>query len=115
MANDMDEEIYNIKDIILETKKSLRQPGFESLINFNDHLTLEELKIYLAEKIAIMMNTNMNLLLSTLYRIDIDENKVQGLFSGKSKEDIPQGLASLIIDRQFQKLYFRNKYKNDNL
>ena len=111
----MDEEIYNIKDVIQETKKSLSQPGFESLINFNDHLTLEELKIFLAEKIAIMMNTNMNLLLSTLYRIDIDENKVRGLFSGKIKEDIPQGLASLIIDRQLQKLYFRNKYKNDNL
>ena len=115
MTTQMDEELYNIKDVILETKKSLSQPGFESLINFNDYLSLEELKIYLSDKIADMMQKNINLLLSTLYRIDIDENKVRALFSGVIKGDIPQGLASLIIERQLQKIHFRNKYKNENL
>jgi hypothetical protein len=112
---DMEEKTYNIKDVITETKKSLSQPGFESLLNFNDALSLEELKKYLTEKIALMMEKNFNLLLSSLYRIDIDENKVKELFSGKIKTDIPEGLASLIIDRQLQKLYYRKKYKNENL
>jgi hypothetical protein len=115
MAIDMDEENHNIKDVIQETQKFLSQPGFESLINTNDFLSIEELKKYLAEKIAEMMEKNIDLLLSTLYRIDIDENKVKSLFSGKPKKNIPQGLAALIIERQLQKLYFRNKYKNEKL
>ena len=110
----MDKEAYNIKDVIIGTKKSLNQPGFESLINFNDTLSLEEIKKYLAEKIAVMMEKNFDLLLSSLYRIDIDENKVRELFSKGIRENIPQGLASLIIERQIQKLYYRNKYKSDN-
>ena len=106
---------YDIKDIIKVTRKSLSQPGFESLLNFKDTVTLEKLKKYLAEKISVMMEKNFNLLLSSLYRIDIDENKVNELFRGKMKKNIPEELASLIIDRQLQKIYFRNKYKNENL
>jgi len=36
-----------------------------------------ELKKYLSEKIARMMEKNFDLLLSSSYRIDIDENKVK--------------------------------------
>ena len=111
----MKEKTYNIKEVIKVTRKSLSQPGFESLLNFNDALSLEELKKYLAEKIAVMIEKNFDLLLSSLYRIDIDENKVKELFSGKIRGDIPERLASLIIERQLQKLYYRNKYKSENL
>jgi hypothetical protein len=111
----MEEKIYDIKDVIKVTTKSLNQPGFESLLNFNDVLSLEELKKYLADKIAVMIDKNFDLLVASLYRIDIDENKVKELFSGKLRGDIPEGLASLIIERQLQKLYYRNKYKNGNL
>ena len=106
---------YDIKEVIKVTKTSLNQPGFESLLNFNDVLSLEELKKYLVEKIALMMEKNFDLLLSSLYRIDIDEDKVKELFSGKIKENIPDGLAALIIERQLQKLYYRNKYKSEKL
>jgi hypothetical protein len=115
MTPDMEENRYNIKEIIKVTKKSLSQPGFESLLNFNDVLSLEELKKYLTEKIAVIMEKNFDLLLSSLYRIDIDENKVKELFSGKIRENIPERLASLIIERQLQKLYYRHQYKSKNL
>ena len=111
----MDEKNYDIKDIVNITNQSLSKPGFESLLNFNDVKSLDELKIYLTEKISQMIDTNINLLISSLYRIDIDELKVKELFSGKKKDNIPDGLASLIIERQLQKLYYRNKYKNGNL
>ena len=112
---EMEEKTYNIKEVIKVTKKSLSQPGFESLLNFNDVLSLEELKKYLTEKIAVMLEKNFDLLLSSLYRIDIDEHKVKELFSGKRRENIPERLASLIIERQLQKLYYRNQYKSKNL
>lgn len=110
----MNDEAYSIKDVIIGTKNSLNQPGFESLISFNDTLSLEELKKYLTEKIAGMMENNFDLLLNSLYRIDIDEDKVRELFSQGIRENIPQGLASLIIERQIQKVYYRNKNKSDN-
>ena len=110
----MEERTYDIKEVIKVTRKSLSQPGFESLLNFSDGLSLDELKKYLAEKIAVMMEKNFDLLLSSLYRIDIEENKVKELFSGKIRENIPEGLASLIIERQLQKIYYRNKYKSNN-
>jgi hypothetical protein len=84
-------------------------------LNFNDVLSLEELKKYLTEKIAVMLEKNFDLLLSSLYRIDIDEIKVKELFSGKRRENIPERLASFIIERQLQKLYYRNQYKSKNL
>jgi hypothetical protein len=111
----MEEKTYNIKEVIKVTKESLSKPGFESLLNFNDVLSLEELKKYLTEKIAVMLEKNFDLLLSSLYRIDIDEIKVKELFSGKRRENIPERLASLIIERQLQKLYYRNQYKSNNL
>jgi len=111
----MESKKYDIKEVIKVTKTSLSQPGFESLLNFNDVLSLEELKKYLAEKIALMMEKNFDLLLSSLYRIDIDEDKVKELFSGKIRENIPDGLATLIIERQLQKLYYRNKHKSEKL
>jgi hypothetical protein len=65
---------YDIKEVI---KASLSQPGFESLLNFNNVLSLEELKKYLSEKIARMMEKNFDLLLNSSCRMDIDENKVK--------------------------------------
>jgi hypothetical protein len=115
MINDMDEKPYDIKEIITLTTKSLNQKGFESILNFKDVRSLDELKKYLKEKITLLMETNFDLLVNSLYRIDIDEEKVKELFSGDKKNSIPEGLASLIIERQLQKLYYRNKYKNENL
>ena len=115
MTNEMELKNYDIKELIKVTRISLDKPGLESLLNFNDARSLEELKKYLAEKIMIMMDKNFDFLLNSLYRIDIDENKVKELFSREKRGDIPEGLASLIIERQLQKLYFRNKYKSEHL
>ncbi|MDR3611136.1 MAG: hypothetical protein P4L27_11280 [Ignavibacteriaceae bacterium] len=112
MIADMKEGDYDIKELINVTNKSLNQPGLKSLLNPNDVRSLDELKNYLIEKIALMINTNFNQLINSLYRIDIDENKVKEIFYGTIKDNIPTNLASLIIERQLQKLYYRNKYKN---
>ena len=94
--NEWKKKHYNIKEVIKVTKESLSKPGFESLLNFNDVLSLEELKKYLTEKIAVMLEKNFDLLLSSLYRIDIDEHKVKELFSGKRRENIRKDLLHLL-------------------
>jgi hypothetical protein len=62
-----------------------------------------------------MLDKNYNLLINTLYRIDISEKKLAELFSSKNKEAIPEKLADLIIERQIEKIDFRRRYREGNL
>lgn len=87
----------------------------EYLIQHSEITKQEELKKLLAERIRFMMDHKFDLLISLLYRIDIDDDKVNNLFAGKDKTDIPGKLADLIIERQLQKFYFRKIYKEGNL
>jgi len=62
-----------------------------------------------------MLDKNYNLLINTLYRIDISEKKLSKLFSAKNKDSIPQKLADLIIERQIEKINYRKRYREGNL
>ncbi len=76
----------------------------------NDNVDLEKaLAVYL-DKLIIR---DFNLLISILYRIDIaQENAVLALSENVNKETPGKTIAKLIIQRQKQKLYYRNFYKN---
>jgi hypothetical protein len=76
----------------------------------NDNVDLEKaLAVYL-DKLII---SDFNLLISILYRIDIaQENAVLALSENVNKETPGKTIAKLIIQRQKQKLYYRNFYKN---
>ncbi|MBZ0200666.1 MAG: hypothetical protein K8H86_12415 [Ignavibacteriaceae bacterium] len=77
--------------------------------------SIAQLKEELTNKIAEWMDGRFDLLLSTLYRIDIAEKNIQNLFSGHSREYIPSALADLIIQRQLLKINLRRKYKEGKL
>lgn len=74
-----------------------------------------ELKDYLRKEIGILIDKKYDLLLSALYRIDIDDKKIEELFAGKNREYIPDKLADLIIERQLQKLKFRQLHKEGKI
>ena len=95
--------------------KDFVRNDYSSLIPNNDFERLEEFRKYLTEKIRDMLDKNYNLLINTLYRIDISEKKVSELFSSKNKELIPEKLADLIIERQIEKINFRKLYREGNL
>jgi len=107
------------KNEILSLQKSVSKDfvrnDFSSLIPNNDFERLEEFRKYLTEKMKDMLDKNYNLLINTLYRIDISEKKVSELFSSKNKELIPEKLADLIIERQIEKINFRKRYREGNL
>jgi hypothetical protein len=107
------------KDEIFSIQKSITndfvKSNFASLIPNNDYERLEEFKKYLTEKMRDLLDNNYNLLINTLYRIDISEAKLSELFSSSNKEAIPEKLADLIIERQVQKINFRKKYREGNL
>lgn len=114
MNNESSFDIITPKEVLVSAYTAFNQPVFESIIKIGEISSFEELKKYLAEKISLMMDKNFDLLLSSLYRIDINEEKVTNLFSGSNREFIPEKLAELVIERQIQKLYYRNLYRKQS-
>ena len=106
------EEIFSIQKFV---SKDFTKNDYSSIIPNNDFEKLEEFREYLTEKMKDMLDKNYNLLINTLYRIDISEKKLTELFSSKNKESIPQKLADLIIERQIEKIHFRKRYREGNL
>ncbi len=106
------EEIFSIQKFVsIDFTKS----DSSSLIPRNDFEKLEEFRKYLTEKMKDMLENNYNILINTLYRIDISEKKLTKLFSSMNKESIPQKLADLIIERQIEKIHFHKRYRERNL
>ena len=89
--------------------------GLDLPLSPNDVENLNQLTIYLAEKLKDLLDNNFSLLVNTLYRIDVSEEKLNELFGSKNRVSIPSTLADLIIERQLQKIHFRKKYKEGNL
>ena len=89
--------------------------GLDLPLSPNDVENLSQLRIYLAEKLKDLLDNNFSLLVNTLYRIDVSEEKLNELFGSKNRVSIPSTLADLIIERQLQKIHFRKKYKEGNL
>ncbi len=65
-----------------------------------DESTLHEA---LSIRIADMLEYEIDLLFSTLYRLDVLEYKIKHVLAGTSGEDIASGLARLVIERQKEK------------
>lgn len=89
--------------------------GLDLPLSPNDVENLSELKLFLTEKLKELLDNNFNLLVNTLYRIDVSEEKLNELFGSKNRTPIPSALADLIIERQLQKIHFRKKYKEGKI
>jgi hypothetical protein len=113
MSTELKQEEISLlqKSISIEFVKS----DFSSLIPNNDFERMGEFRQYLTERIKDMLDNNYNLLINTLYRIDINEQKVGMVFATKDKVLIPEKLADLIIERQVEKINYRKRYRDGQL
>ncbi|MEO5905767.1 MAG: hypothetical protein ABIQ11_03520, partial [Saprospiraceae bacterium] len=80
-------------------------PDVESIL---DEAALLEL---FTKRVEEMMRDNLDLLLSSLYRLDVEEHKIQKALRS-STVPVAEGLASLIILRQKEKIATRKKYSS---
>lgn len=108
-------DLTEIQSLQKFVEKDFVDSRFRTLIPNNDFEKLEEFRSYLIVKLKEMYEHNYELLLNTLYRIDVSENKLSELFGGQNSEDIPGRLADLIIERQLQKIRFRQQYREGKL
>lgn len=74
-------------------------------------LTEDQLLEALAEHVEMMMKYRIEVLMSTLYRLDVSEKKVALAMSPGAALAPNVGIAQLIIDRQKQRLHTKATYK----
>jgi len=70
----------------------------------------------IAKRVAELMESNMELFINHLYRMDVDERKVNRalLHAEKTDETVYHVFAKLIYDRQKERLESRKKYKQSD-
>lgn len=109
------EDNFNIKDVSEIISKDFSDHSSGSLIPAAEFNSVEEFRNYLIIKLADLLDNRYDLLINTLYRIDVSEEKLNTLFTSTQREFIPEALADLIIERQLQKIELRKKYRSGDL
>lgn len=71
--------------------------------------TFEQQRQYLIQVVAQLIDTDYHKLTNILYRIDVDELKLKKALL-ESEQPISVTIADLIIERQVQKLKYRNRF-----
>ena len=69
----------------------------------------EEMKIQLHEKIFRLIQYKFAEYLNLLYIIDVSENEIKKL-DGSDLVNLSEDVAFLILKREWQKVWFRNKF-----
>jgi len=110
----MDEEKNQVTEISETISKDFDKAGISALISKENFDSLDELRKYLSHKIGDLLDANYEKLINILYRIDVNEEKLNELFGRKNREPISEGLADLIIERQLQKINIRNMYRKES-
>ncbi len=78
-------------------------------IDFPIGITPEELKIQMHEKIYRLIQYKFAEYLNLLYIIDVPEDQIKKL-DGSDLVALAEQVAFLILKREWQKVWFRNKY-----
>lgn len=79
-------------------------------VDFPLSLLPDELKIQLHEKIYTLIQYKFAEYLNLLYIIDVSEDEIKKL-DGSDLIILAEQVAFLILKREWQKVWFRNKYK----
>ena len=79
-------------------------------IDFPMSTSPEELKIQLHEKIYRLIQYKFSEYLNLLYIIDVSEDQIKKL-DGSDLVSLSEDVAFLVLKREWQKVWFRNKYK----
>ena len=80
---------------------------------FHNTLSAGELREKLIEFINHLIQKDFEKLVSILYRVDVDENKLKTLLKASPGTDAAVLIADLIIERELQKIKTRKTFKSE--
>lgn len=84
----------------------------ELAIPDNEETTEEQLLEMITNRVAYYLDVDKGLLLSYLYRLDIDERKIEKTLL-ETEEHASVAIARLILERQKQRIETKKKYKQE--
>lgn len=102
-------EVYSEvwKKLILQLNKDLALAGLTE-IELHTNISPEELWLGLNPIFSELIHQKTSNFIHLLYRIDIHENEIQRLMT---YEDFLDRLIKRVVERSYQKIYWRSVYK----
>jgi hypothetical protein len=97
----------NIQSLVSAIEKEF---GFQ----LPQKMAVDQVRDSLATHINEMIIHHFNDLVNLLYRLDVNENKLKEWLAGNNGEDAGKIIATLIIERQLQKMKSREQYKQQD-
>lgn len=67
----------------------------------------------IAAVVADMLDDDPNMLMSYLYRLDVDEGRIKVVMAYSDTSDIATGLATLILDRQLARIRTQREFQQN--
>ncbi|MEO6719732.1 MAG: hypothetical protein ABIN67_05160 [Ferruginibacter sp.] len=77
-------------------------------------ISMEELEQLVSVHINSLIQNDFQKLITVLYRVDVSEGKLKQLLQQNTGTDACKIIASLIIERQVQKIKTRQQYSSGN-
>lgn len=99
----------------LQATAALVTRDFAPEVLQHDLFTEEELLNLLTERVDYMIEHQLDMLLSLMYRLDIDEHKIQIALLPNAPEPANVGLARLILERQKQRAFTKLNYRSPEI
>ena len=100
-------ELYS--KLIIQLNKDLALANID--LEFADDVLPTSLKLLLHEKIYQLIQEKFMEYLNLLYIIDVSEERIRAL-DGNDTLRMSEEVMFLILKREWQKVYFRNKYSS---
>jgi hypothetical protein len=93
----------------------LMKANIQQLLDFSFTASEEEWLIKLEQRIHELIASDFGKLLQILYRLDVNEEKVHAILRQNPSVDAGRLIASLIMERQMEKMETRKRYEKKNL
>ena len=99
----------------MENAELIRLLNDELPVQIAEEKSYAEIHAQLSAYINTLIKNNFDKLITYLYRIDVNEQKLKSLLQQKPDEDAGNIIATLIIERQQQKIKSREQFsQRDN-
>lgn len=98
----------------MENNELVQLLNYEFRIDLSYGLSYAALHAALSEHLNQLIKNDFEKLVACLYRVDVDEKKLKALLRENPDKDAGNLIASLIIERQVQKIETRKQFSRDD-